>query len=178
MKLSHLSIIAVGMLLVAGCVTVPQEVWDLIPDKPAVSTTTTTTTTTLPPAPVEEPKEEPSSSPNAESLHGPVWSTEGATQINRESGQVNNPANSRGKLKFIASGKRSGTIVRVYCFKGSFKDTLKRQTPNESSNRQRYYGTKAPGEYPKDLIIRMDINDGGQARDVYYVLQDPAKREG
>jgi hypothetical protein len=130
------------------------------------------------PKPTPEPEPQVTETPTAAALHDAVWGTEGATQIRRESGQVNNPNSSRGRLKFIVSGKRAGTIARVYCFKMDFRDTLKRETPNESGNRQRYYGSHAPANYPKDLIIRIDINENGVAKDVYYILADPTKREG
>lgn len=173
--------IIVGLLIsiAAGvsCVTVPDELYDLIP-----TPTSTTTMTTVPPAlPATMPpavEDDNSSTPNAQELHGPIYGMDGATEIRRESSQVNNPANSRGKLKFIVSGKRAGTIVRVYCFKGDFRDTLKRATPNESGNRQRYYGSHAPADYPQDLSIRIDCNVDGAAKDVIYILKDPTKREG
>lgn len=166
---------------IMGCTSIPNELYDLIPERPA----TTTTTTTIPPPPVVvdvppvvEEEEKSDTTPNAPELHPPVYSMDGATVINRESGQVNNPANSRGRLKFIVSPKRSGTIVRVYCFKDGFTDNLKRAYPNEGGNRQRYYGKHAPASYPKDLYIRIDCNVDGVAKDVIYILKDPTKREG
>jgi hypothetical protein len=124
-----------------------------------------------------KPDETPSGNPDP--LHEAIFSTQGAIALgSRPSGFVNNPANSRGKLKIILPGKYSGTVARVVAFGGGVQDQLKRQTPNEYGNRQRYYGSMAPGSYPKNLVIRWDCVVNGEAKDYYYVIADPAKREG
>lgn len=135
--------------------------------------------TPAPSTPAASTEEAETKTPNP--LHAPVYSLDGATLIaSRESGFVNNPANSRGRLKIILPSKYSGKVARVVCFTkdGRFTDELKRATPNEGGNRQRYYGTHGIADYPKQLWIRWDCNENGAAKDYAFLVPNPQERMG
>lgn len=94
-----------------------------------------------------------------------------STKKNRDGagGFVNNPANSRGKMKIILPSSYNGKFrsLKVYKKGGQFVDTLKQATPNEWGNRPRFYGSKSLGSLPTDLLVQVLLSSGN--RDCFAV---------
>jgi hypothetical protein len=90
-------------------------------------------------------------------------------------GFVNNPENSRGTLKIIFPSRYTGMITRVVAQAedGEFRETLERVLPNESGDRERYYGSKPIDSYPDDLIVTANLLNGSS---IYYVIENPQAR--
>lgn len=89
-------------------------------------------------------------------------------------GFVNNPENSRGTLKVIFPSEYSGAIVTVSATgPGGFSETLDRALPNESSNRERYYGDRPISMYPDNLVVTAFLSNGSS---IYVRIPDPQRR--
>jgi hypothetical protein len=116
--------------------------------------------------------------PDADSLHKPIYSTSGATEVAEDSGGglVWNPDSSRGTAKIIFPSSYSGTISNVYAWGDGYKEEYYRKEPNENGNRQRYYGRVPIEDLPKQITVRCDRNVGGSSRDVYIKITDTQKR--
>lgn len=90
-------------------------------------------------------------------------------------GFTNNPDNSRGTLKIILERNTYTNKTRAVAafHNGELFDVLRRATPNEGGDRQRYYGTEPIGDYPDNLVVVVELFTGEQH---CALLPDPQRR--
>ncbi len=99
-------------------------------------------------------------------------------QIRRNDGSggfKNNPKNSRGTVKVMFPKiPFTGNIraVKAYAPNGAFLEQLGEGSTLEWGERERYYGRRSLGSYPKNLLILVEMNDG---RNFCTTLEDPTK---
>jgi hypothetical protein len=94
---------------------------------------------------------------------------------NKKGQFVNNPANSRKKLKLIFPNYLTDKItdVSLYSPDGELLESgLKRSTPNEYGNRSRFYGKQSPSSYPEDMLVVVTSQEGT----ICAVLPKPSQR--
>jgi hypothetical protein len=114
----------------------------------------------IPQPPPDEKPADRKDTPDLVPTRPPQWDTVGAREVDLTDGgggMVFNPENSRNQGKIIFHTKYAGRISRVICL--PTKEHMRRVSPNEYGDRQRYYTDTKIDRLPKVIQIVADLEN-------------------